>query len=121
MKKLFIFFILFFTIMSIGLAVHLQFDPAAKNFLIQSYCINTLMAAAAVLLLKRGIGKKTDNLAVIYFLTIAIKLLVYITFFYPNFNFDGELNRMDFFIFFIPYALGLIFEISFLTKNNKKF
>ena len=97
MKKFFIFFILFFAMMSIGLALHL---------------------IASLLLLKREMGKKTDNLAVIYFLTIAIKFVVYITFFYPKFNFDGELNRQEFFIFFIPYTLGLIFEISLLAKNH---
>lgn len=119
MKKFFIFFILFFAMMSIGLALHLKFNPGAKFFLIQSYSINSLMAIASLLLLKRGLGKKTDNLAVIYFLTIAIKFVVYITFFYPKFNFDGELNRQEFFIFFIPYTLGLIFEISLLAKNHK--
>lgn len=119
MKKPFIFLISLFVLMGIGLAFHLQFNQSAKFFLIQSYSINTLMAAAAILLLSYGIDKKTANLVVLYIFTVALKFSAYFIFFYPKFNWDGVMYRQEFFLFFTPYAIGLFLEIFILAKSIK--
>jgi hypothetical protein len=118
-KNIFNFFILVLVTMSLGLALHIQFNLSEKLFLFQSYSINIIMAMLALLLLDWGIRKKTNNLAFIYLLTISIKFATYIFFFYPKFNLDGKFDRQEFFIFFVPYILGLILEIKFLARKFK--
>jgi hypothetical protein len=117
MRKLLVFLALLFVTMCIGFGVHAALYPLAKTFLIQSYSINTAMALTAIFLLGWGINKKKTNLAILYLLTVALKFCVYFLFFYPQFQEDGILIRREFFIFFIPYAIGLVMEIIFLAKR----
>jgi hypothetical protein len=119
MKNLFFFLGLLFALMGLGLFLHLQVNLVAKIFIIQSYCINTSLALAALLLLGWGINKKKSNLAVLYLVTVALKFCAYFLFFYPKFHWDGELNRQEFFIFFAPYSLWLLMEIIFLARRYK--
>ena len=75
------------------------------------------MAISAILLLGYGVAKKRNNLYEIYFLTVIIKLGVYVIFFYPKFKLDGIILKEEFFIFFIPYLVGLISEIFLLIRR----
>ena len=116
MRYTIFFFLLLITFLSIFI-LHLQFLPEFKIFLIQSYIVNILMALLALFLLSYGIQKNNKNLANLYLLTIAIKLMVYFLFFYPKFRLDGNIVRNEFLIFFIPYSLGLIAEIYVLARR----
>tara|TARA_Y100000385_G_scaffold184704_1_gene190738 strand:- start:453 stop:812 length:360 start_codon:yes stop_codon:yes gene_type:complete len=118
MKKLLAFLTLLFLLMSIGLVFHIQFIPLEKRFLIQSYGVNTLLALIALVLLGNGIDKKKLNLAVLYLVTVALKFTVYVIFFYPRLHADGILERQEFFMFFVPYGLGLILEIMLLARSH---
>ena len=97
--------------------LHFQFEPGQKFFLIKSYLLNILMAISAILLLGYGAEKKRSNLYEIYFLTVAIKLCVYLTFFHPQLKLDGIVLKEEFFVFFIPYLVGLISEIFLLIRR----
>jgi len=97
--------------------LHLHFQPGQKFFLIKSYLLNILMAISAILLLGYGVAKKRSNLYEIYFLTVVIKLGVYVTFFYSQLKLDGIVLKEEFFVFFIPYLVGLIFEIFLLIRR----
>ena len=97
--------------------LHFQFEPGQKSFLIKSYLLNMLMAISAILLLGYGVSKKKRNLYVTYFLTVIIKLGVYVIFFYPKLKLDGIILKEEFFIFFIPYLVGLISEIFLLIRR----
>lgn len=110
------FLLLLFTFISV-FAIHLKFLPEFKYFLIQSYIVNILMALLALFLLNYGIHKNNKNLASIYLLTIALKLIIYFLFFYPKFRLDGNIVRNEFLIFFIPYSIGLISEIYVLARR----
>jgi hypothetical protein len=105
--------------MGVGLVFHLQFNPLAQTFLIQSYGINAVLALVALVLLGWGIDKKKSNLAVLYLFTVALKFSTYFIFFHPKFHLDGILIRQEFYIFFIPYALGLVLEIILLARRYK--
>jgi len=105
--------------MGLGYIIQVQFNLGAKNFLQQSYAINSLLALAALLSLEWGIHKKKDNIAVLYLITVALKFITYFLFFHPRFYLDGVLNRQEFFIFFAPYAIGLILEIVLLARRYR--
>ena len=64
------------------------------------------------------IDKKKLNLAVLYLVTVALKFTVYVIFFYPRLHSDGILERQEFFMFFVPYGLGLILEIMLLARSQ---
>jgi len=117
MKKPLYFLLSLSVLMSMGLLLHLKLNPLAHSFLVQSYGINTVLAAAALLLLFWGMDKKKNNLAVLFLLTVALKFCTYFIFFYPKFQADGILIRQEFFIFFVPYALGLLLEIILLARR----
>lgn len=119
MKKSLSFIISLIVLMGVGLVFHLQFNPLAQTFLIQSYGINAVLALVALILLGRGIDKKKSNLAVLYLFTVALKFSTYFIFFHPKFHLDGILIRQEFYIFFIPYALGLVLEIILLARRYK--
>jgi len=119
MKKTLSFIISLIVLMGIGLVFLLQFNPLAQTFLIQSYGINAAMALVALILLGRGIDKKKSHLAVLYLITVALKFSTYFIFFHPKFHLGGILIRQEFFIFFIPYALGLLLEIMLLARQYK--
>jgi len=115
-----ILYILLLLIVFLGaFELHIIFLPQAKEFLVKSYFINALMALIALALLTYGIKNKKSNLALIYILTIALKLIVYFFFFYPQFKSDGVIIRKEFFTFFIPYSLGLLAEITLLVNRFK--
>jgi len=113
------FLIPLFVLMGLGYIIQVQFNLGAKNFLQQSYAINSLLALAALLLLEWGIHKKKDNIAVLYLITVALKFITYFLFFHPRFYLDEVLNRQEFFIFFAPYAIGLILEIVLLARRYR--
>lgn len=119
MKKTPSFIISLLVLMGVGLVFHLQFNPLAQTFLIQSYGINVAMALVALMILGWGIDNKKSNLIVLYLITVALKFSTYFIFFHPKFYLDGILLRQEFFIFFIPYALGLLLEIMLLARKYK--
>ena len=107
----------FFLVMALGGQLHAQILPLEETFIWQSYGINAVLAAIALMLLSWGMQKKKANLTVLYLLTVALKLGVYFLFFYPKFQEDDNLLRQEFFIFFTPYALGLLTEIILLARR----
>jgi hypothetical protein len=109
---------LFFFVLLMGIVgpIHFQSYPEAASFLMLSYIVNFILALFSLLLLYWGLTKKKENLSSFYLITVAVKLGVYFLFFHPQFYLDGQLTRSEFFIFFIPYALGLLAEIVILFR-----
>lgn len=109
---------LFYFVLLMGIVgpIHFQSYPEAASFLMLSYIVNFILALFSLLLLYWGLTKKKENLSSFYLITVAVKLGVYFLFFHPQFYLDGQLTRSEFFIFFIPYALGLLAEIVFLFR-----
>ncbi len=119
MKKNSIYLISFLLLLGLSFSIHVQAIPQAEAFLIQSYSINALLAVIALVLLNFGMEQKKNNLANLYLLTVALKLIVYFLLFHPRFQLDGRITRTEFFMFFIPYALGLFTEIVVLARRFK--
>jgi hypothetical protein len=110
-------FLVFFLIMGLSGLVHYQLLPLEQTFILKSYVINTILAASALGFLSWGIHNKKSNLTGLYLITVALKFIVYFLFFYPIFQEDDTLMRQEFFIFFTPYAIGLLSEIILLVRR----
>jgi len=117
MKKNISYLLIFLITLAVSLQVHLNALPEYKYFLFQSYAINAVLALVALLLLGYGMQKKKNNLSLMYLTTVALKLAVYFLFFHPQFQLDGMLSRKEFFVFFIPYAIGLFSEVVLLARR----
>ena len=117
MKKIITYSIVFFILMSLALFLHIQLMPFSKTFIFHSYVLNGFMATISIFLLKRGMQIKKNDLSPFYLTSVALKLIIYFLFFRPQFETDKTLIHSEFFIFFIPYSIGLVFEIIFLARR----
>tara|TARA_B100001287_G_C22447813_1_gene419002 strand:- start:24 stop:323 length:300 start_codon:yes stop_codon:yes gene_type:complete len=85
-----------------------------------SYLLNFLFTFLSVLILFFFTNKKVEYLAFIFFLISGLKFLVFFKILYPVFKSDGEIKIDEILTFFIPYSLGLIFEILIVENKLKK-
>ncbi|MFI1744782.1 DUF6168 family protein [Thalassobellus sediminis] len=90
------------------------------NQLIYSYSINVILACSAILVIFLLKKKLKDQLGFIFLGASMLKFLFFFLLLYPKYNSDGNLSRLEFFTFFIPYVVCLITESIILSKflNN---
>ena len=106
----------------IQLFVYSKYDIQIDLHLFQlSYFVNGLLAAfifSALLFLKK---KYNDQLGFLYMLGSFLKFGAFFLFFYPDFKFDGEVTKIEFSVFFVPYVISLLIETIDLIKvlNSK--
>ena len=117
MKKNAFYIALLLILMPLGLFVQSEFNLTRIPFLWTSYGVNFVLATIALFLLGWGMHHKKENLTILYLITVALKLVVYFLYFHPKFEMDGVIMRSEFFIFFVPYAIGLFIEIVALARR----
>lgn len=86
------------------------------NELIYSYSINILLACSVIVLLFVLKEKLKNQLGFIFMGTSLLKFALFFLLFYPNYNNDGDLSRIEFLTFFVPYVICLITECVILSK-----
>ncbi|WP_410488936.1 DUF6168 family protein [Algibacter sp. L1A34] len=86
------------------------------NKLIYSYSVNVLMAFGVIILMFFLQNKFKDQLGFVFMAASMIKLIFVFLLFYPNYNAEGDLKRIEFLAFFIPYVICLITECSILSR-----
>jgi hypothetical protein len=114
-------------VLSVSLGMHILilkgFDfPLFDNKIILSYVINALLAFVIFLSLFKLKDKYQTQLGFLFLFGSALKFIVFFILFYPSYKDDGDINKLEFASFFIPYSLSLIIETTFLSKllNNLK-
>ncbi len=80
------------------------------------YLVNFFMALAIFLVLLRLAKDKSQYLGFVFLVGSAFKFLIYFLVFDPLFKQDGDLTRVEFFLFFIPYFASLGVETFALVK-----
>jgi hypothetical protein len=124
-KQIFQFTLLLTLLLSIVFGIHLfALDtlslPLFENKVIDSYIINytlTIIIFTVLLLLK---DKLAESLGYIFFIGSFLKFIVFFLLINPSFKEDGDVSVIEFTSFLIPYALSLIFEVTFLVKILNK-
>jgi hypothetical protein len=89
---------------------------ASSELLLLAYSVNVLLALCIGLGLYTLRRKYTESLGFIFMGGTALKFLVFFLFFDPVYSEDGEIERVEFLAFFIPYIICLIVETSFLVR-----
>lgn len=109
--------LLFLVIFGIHLGVLKGLDmPLWAHYIIASYSINlglVVIIFGALYFLRK---KYKEQLGFLFLFGSLLKFAVFFIFFYPIYKADGAISRAEFATFFIPYAVGLIFETLSLGK-----
>jgi hypothetical protein len=126
MIKLIFRFTIFLTLlMGIAFSLHLftlhffSF-PLFENKVITSYLINYLLTVTIYITLLLLKEKLAESLGYLFFLGSFLKFITFFLLIQPSLKEDGDISRIEFLSFFVPYAISLIFEVTSLVKTLNK-
>ena len=113
-------------ILTITFLTHLSFLKFTGNnlwghLIIESYIFNALITSIIYYFLLYNINKRSIYVGWFFLLGSLIKFSFFFFFFYPSFSSDGVIKNIEFFSFFIPYSISLIFETYAFMKLLKNF
>lgn len=94
--------------------------PPYGNMLVWSYVVNGLLAAAIFILLYVFRKKLKNSIGFLFMAGSFLKFIVFFIVFYPSYKTDGDMNKLEFAAFFVPYAICLIMETVFTAKMLQK-
>ena len=109
-------------VLSIHLAaLHFLKKPLFENMIVMSYVINFILAAIVLMVIEKIMHKKSAQAGFSFMAGSGLKFLVFFIVFYPSYRADGKMQTIEFTTFFIPYALCLITDVLYLSKqlNNQ--
>ncbi len=87
-----------------------------SHLILEAYCFNFFMVALNFLLLIKLKNKFPGSLAYFLMSGFLFKLLGFFIFFRPVYMMDGEILKVEFFAFFLPYTLSLFYETWKIVK-----
>ena len=90
--------------------------PLFNDKIIAAYTTNLLLAVIIFLSLFFLRKKYNDQLGFLFLFGSFLKFAIFFIFFSPAYKADGNTSRLEFFAFFVPYAICLIIETVSLIK-----
>ena len=112
-KTLFFLIPIFFIHISI---IFLVFNFFLPINILNSYVFNLIFSLAIYSGTYFFSLSNSSNSIVFYSLATVFKFFMFYVFLYPKFIFDGEIQNLEFFTFFVPYLTCLTIEINQLLK-----
>jgi|TARA_R110002072_G_scaffold239187_6_gene396984 hypothetical protein len=124
-KSLFTFGIILLSALGLAFAIHLLVlnyyeQPLWENLIIPSYIFNFSISFISFWVLVNLKPKWIANMGYIFMAASLLKFLIFFIAFYPSYQSDGEMSKLEFFAFFIPYSVGLILETTSLIQRLNK-
>jgi FtsH-binding integral membrane protein len=103
------------------LALHFTENDLFGNQIILSYVVNFILAAIVLVVVEKTLNKNSAQAGFVFMAGSGLKFLVFFLVFYPIYNEDSKMQSIEFTAFFIPYAICLITEVIYLSKqlNNQ--
>lgn len=119
------FFFLLTALLTLTFCIHLAvlstLDLPLWNLLIvRSYLVNGLLALITFIILNYLKEKKSNALGFIFMGGSGVKFAAFFILFYPQYGTDGDVDKLEFLTFFIPYAISLIVEVTKLVQILNK-
>lgn len=84
--------------------------------IVKSYVLNGIMALIVFFAIYIFRNKHRDLLGFFFLGGSLIKFTLFFIFLYPGFNQDGNMERLEFLVFFVPYGFASVLETFFLVK-----
>lgn len=94
--------------------------PKFDNDIVRAYSVNGLLAALIFGLLHYYRLKLKNYIGFLFMGGSFLKFIFFFLLFYPGYKADGEMDKLEFAAFFVPYALSLVFETVFTVKMLQK-
>ena len=117
-----------FLILAITFGIHVSVLfvmelPLFSDRIVLSYGVNFLLATIIYLIIQQTLKKNGAQAGFIFMAGSALKFIVFFSVFYPFYNQDDVMQKTEFTAFFIPYAVCLILEVAYLSKqlNNQTY
>ena len=95
---------------------HFQGNPLWEHQIFAAYLSNAILALGIVVFLIKAPAGLQNSLGFLFMLGSGLKFILFFAFFYPLYKADGNMSRPEFFTFFIPYAVCLLFETQSLIR-----
>lgn len=91
-----------------------------EPFIIKNYLFQYLLASTLIILFSflHKIGKQ--QIGFIYLMLISVKFILVLVLIYPDFVANPKIPGLSFSIFFIPFIISTIMEVTFLLKLLKE-
>lgn len=93
--------------------------PLNENKIIAAYLLNALMAFAIFFMMDWLREISPGILGFVFMGGSGLKFAVFFLVFYPFYLSDGQITKIEFLSFFVPYSLCLVIEVVFLSKLLK--
>lgn len=90
--------------------------PLFENLILRSYITNLILVIGVFGMLYLLKKKYKSQLGFLFLFGSAIKFAVFFALFYPFYKQDGEITKLEFASFFVPYFIGLVLETVSLGK-----
>lgn len=126
MRAILLYLVKLFFALIVVLSLHLAIlyflkKPLFENMIVMSYVINFILASVILVVIEKTMQKKSEQAGFIFMAGSGLKFLVFFIVFYPSYRADGTMQTIEFITFFIPYALCLIADVLYLSKqlNNQ--
>tara|TARA_B100000809_G_scaffold241045_1_gene263890 strand:- start:978 stop:1328 length:351 start_codon:yes stop_codon:yes gene_type:complete len=87
-----------------------------ENLMIEGYYTNVILAIFIFSSLSLLQKKYSDQLGFLFMAGSLLKFAVFFIFFSPHFREDGEISRLEFLSFFVPYLFCLFLETLAVVK-----
>ncbi|MBT8307381.1 MAG: hypothetical protein KJN85_10635 [Maribacter sp.] len=94
--------------------------PQFENLIVLSYVVNCLLAATIFVALYIFRKSLKNQIGFLFMGGSFLKFIFFFILFYPTYKADGDMSRLEFAAFFIPYGISLIVETVFTAKMLKK-
>ena len=94
--------------------------PKFNDLIGLSYIVNGLLAIAIFVSIYIFRSKLKNQIGFLFMGGSFLKFLLFFILFYPAYKSDGEMSRLEFAAFFVPYVVSLVVETIFTAQILKK-
>lgn len=94
--------------------------PIYNDKIVLSYLTNAILAATIFISLYRYKKKLRNYIGFLFMFGSFVKFIVFFVMFYPDYKADGNISKLEFAAFFVPYAISLVLETVFTAKMLQK-
>lgn len=94
--------------------------PKYGNLLALSYAVNALLATTIFVLLYIFRTELKNYIGFLFMAGSFLKFIVFFLLFYPPYKEDGEIDKIEFLAFFVPYLICLLLETVFIARLLKE-
>ena len=101
------------------LYLHYNNYPLFDNKIILAYVLNYILALSIYILLYLFRVKLKNQLGFLFMAGSFLKFIFFFLFFFSSYKADGDISRLEFSSFFLPYVICLIIETTSLVKLLK--